>query len=91
MQHKDKMNGNARSRDELLSASIKLRSEKAKHALTAEAHNQPNQTGTSAVVAKTNQIKRLGEAVQSKEVDVLVIGGGPAALGLIINALKTNR
>jgi len=29
--------------------------------------------------------------VQSKEVDVLVIGGGPAALGLIINALKTNR
>jgi hypothetical protein len=26
-----------------------------------------------------------------KEVDVLVIGGGPAALGLLINAYKTNR
>jgi succinate dehydrogenase/fumarate reductase flavoprotein subunit len=29
--------------------------------------------------------------VQSKEVDVLVIGGGPAALGLLINAFKSNR
>ncbi len=26
-----------------------------------------------------------------KEVDVLVLGGGPAALGLLINAFKTNR
>lgn len=26
-----------------------------------------------------------------KEVDVLVIGGGPASLGLVINAFKTNR
>ena len=26
-----------------------------------------------------------------KEVDVLVIGGGPAALGLLVNAFKTNR
>ena len=26
-----------------------------------------------------------------KQVDVLVIGGGPAALGLIINSIKNNR
>ena len=26
-----------------------------------------------------------------KEVDILVIGGGPAALGLLINAWKSNR
>lgn len=26
-----------------------------------------------------------------REVDVLVIGGGPASLGLMINAFKTNR
>jgi len=26
-----------------------------------------------------------------KDVDVLVIGGGPAALGLLLNAFKTNR
>jgi len=26
-----------------------------------------------------------------REVDVLVVGGGPASLGLLINAFKTNR
>ncbi len=28
---------------------------------------------------------------ESKTVDLLVIGGGPAALGLLVNAVKTNR
>jgi pyruvate/2-oxoglutarate dehydrogenase complex dihydrolipoamide dehydrogenase (E3) component len=27
----------------------------------------------------------------SKQVDVLIIGGGPAALGILVNAVKTNR
>ena len=26
-----------------------------------------------------------------KEVDVLIVGGGPAALGLLVNSFKTNR
>ena len=48
MQYKDKMNGNARSRDDLLSATTKLRSEKAKLTITAEAPAQPHITGSSA-------------------------------------------
>ena len=31
------------------------------------------------------------ESVKSKDVDLLIIGGGPAALGLLINAFKSNR
>ena len=27
----------------------------------------------------------------SRQVDVLIIGGGPAALGILVNAVKTNR
>jgi hypothetical protein len=30
-------------------------------------------------------------ASEQRTVDVLVIGGGPAALGLLVNAMKTNR
>lgn len=29
--------------------------------------------------------------IVTKEVDVLLIGGGPAALGFMLNAYKTNR
>jgi hypothetical protein len=30
-------------------------------------------------------------ASEQRTVDILVIGGGPASLGLLVNAMKTNR
>ena len=40
---------------------------------------------------RLNQKWASSESVKSKDVDLLIIGGGPAALGLLINAFKSNR
>ena len=34
---------------------------------------------------------RTTEPIQTKEIDVLVIGGGPAALGLMINIFNNKK
>eukprot|EP00347_Sterkiella_histriomuscorum_P013633 403363974 len=38
-----------------------------------------------------NNVGGLQGASSSKFVDVLIIGGGPASLGILVNAVKTNR
>ena len=42
-------------------------------------NKQPNLPGANHIVTNT------------KNVDLLIIGAGPACLGLIVNSLKTNR
>lgn len=50
--------------------------------------NNPTLTVNKPKVLKASKPEK---DVVTKEVDVLLIGGGPAALGFMLNAYKTNR
>ena len=39
------------------------------------------------VIKPVNQVP----VIPTREIDILIIGGGPASLGLLLNAYKTNR
>ena len=60
-----------------------------KNILNHTSNNQQKQPAQEAVL--TNNQALNAEKAVTKSVDVLVIGGGPAALGMLVNAVKTNR